>query len=152
MPILPVLSTVHDPRPELKFCDNTVAGAGVPAVDIVVVLPLHIVVSVGESTGASGGLLMVTIFRAGQPLATYDIVAVPTPVPNTLPAASTAAVVLSLLLHVPPEVASLRCVEPPTQVVVVPDIANGAGLTVIVRVFDVAVVPVIQVPVEVITQ
>ena len=72
--------------------------------------------------------------------------------PVTLPAPSTSATAVLPLLHVPDGVISLKCVVPPWQVMVVPVIAIGAGFTVIVRVFDVAVVPVRHVPVEVITQ
>ena len=60
---------VHPPSPELNVCDKTVVGAGVPVAVIVATPPLHKVVNVGVSTGASGGLLIVIVAEAGHPAA-----------------------------------------------------------------------------------
>lgn len=80
------------------------------------------------------------------------MIAVPTDTPVTLPDPSIPATAMLELLHVPDGVASLNLAVPPTQVDVVPVIGSGAGCTTIVIVFDVAVEPVIQVPLAVMIQ
>jgi hypothetical protein len=70
-----------------------------------------------------------------QPAGVYEnvIVAVSAVIPVTMPVvAPTTATVVLLLLHVPPDVASLSVVVAPTHKVRTPVIAAGGGLTVIV--------------------
>ena len=55
---------------------------------------------------------------------------VPIATPVTTPVLLTVAIAVLLLLQVPPVVASLKALVPPTVVVGVPVIAAGAGLTV----------------------
>jgi hypothetical protein len=62
------------------------------------------------------------------------MVAVPDDTPNTTPLNEpTRAIAVLLLLHMPPLVALLSVTEAPTHMLVVPVIAAGKGLTVIVR-------------------
>jgi hypothetical protein len=58
------------------------------------------------------------------------MVAVPADTPVTTPRLVTVATAVLLLAHVPPVVASERVVVLPVQIVVVPVIALGVGLTV----------------------
>jgi hypothetical protein len=69
---------------------------------------------------------------------------VPAATPETMPEVPTVATEVLLLLHVPPEVASLSELVKPGHVVADPVIAAGAGLTVIVMTLEVAVVEVTQ--------
>ena len=60
------------------------------------------------------------------------MVAVPNATPLTVPVALPAvATNRLLLLHEPPETASLNAVDDPTQTVAMPVIGEGAGVTVI---------------------
>jgi hypothetical protein len=60
-------------------------------------------------------------------------VAVPTEMPETVPLVAPAvATEVLLLLQVPPVVASLKTVDAPTHIIVVPVIGNGLGPTVTV--------------------
>ena len=152
MPLPPELSTVHSPRPLLNVCDSTTEGAGVPVAVMVATPPLHKVVTEGVSAGANGGLLTVKVTVDGQPAAIYVMIAVPTDMPATLPDASTVAIPVLLLLHVPAPVASLRGVDPPMQVADAPVTGKGSGFTAIVIVAEVAVVVVTQLLEVVITQ
>ena len=64
-----------------------------------------------------------------QPLVTiYEITAAPTVTPVTDPLAFTVATEVLLELQTPPEVASLRVVDVPTQVVGVPEMAATDGV------------------------
>jgi hypothetical protein len=59
------------------------------------------------------------------------MVSVPAATPDTIPeAAPTVAMVMSLLLHVPPPGVDARVEVNPVQTLVVPVIAVGLGLTV----------------------
>jgi hypothetical protein len=60
------------------------------------------------------------------------MVHVPTATPVTTPAVLIVAIEVLPLIHVPPDVASVKVLVPPTVVVVMPPIAAGAGLTVII--------------------
>jgi len=62
----------------------------------------------------------------------YDILGVPAVTPVTTPVLPTAATPELLLLHVPPDVVSVSAVVVPVQTVLLPVIALGDGLTVIV--------------------
>lgn len=57
----------------------------------------------------------------------------PTATPVTTPVELTVAIDVLLLLHEPPEVASVSVLVPPTVVVAIPDIGAGIGATVTVR-------------------
>lgn len=57
------------------------------------------------------------------------MVVTPVARPVTTPADVTVAIPVLALLHVPPVVASVSVVEEPLQVVGLPDIAAGNGLT-----------------------
>jgi hypothetical protein len=129
-----------------------VPGATVPPAVIVTFPPLHIAVTVGDRAGVSGGALIYIVVLAKQPPAIYDIVAVPDATPVTMPVEPTVATEVLLLLHVPPEVASLSAAVMPGQMVVVPVIDAGALLTVIVIVLDVTGLAVRHVPLLVIMQ
>ena len=77
----------------------------------------------------------VTVVVLAQPvLITYDIVAVPIPLPVTTPIDPTDATAGLVLAHTPPGVGSVRVVVPPKHIVVLPIIGAGVGSTVIVRV------------------
>lgn len=77
--------------------------------------------------------LTVTIFIAVQPdPREYVIVTVPAAMPEIIPDVIPAvAIVVLLLVHDPPMVASLRVVFRPTQTLVTPVIGDGAELIVI---------------------
>jgi len=59
------------------------------------------------------------------------IITEPGAIPATFPETSIVAIVVSLLLHVPPEVVSVNEIELPEQTIFDPDIEAGSGLTVI---------------------
>ena len=83
-------------------------------------------------TGAIGAGVALTeiVAVAGQAPIVYDIVAVPAVRPVTTPP-ETLATAGALLLHMPPEVASVNVTVPPVQTVApAGDIAAGAALTV----------------------
>jgi len=84
---------------------------------------------------ADGVRLTVTVVIAAQPVApsTYEIVAAPAAPPVTVPVAPTVAIPVTLLLHVPPLVASANVVVAPVHTAVPPVMINGDGL--IVRIF-----------------
>ena len=66
-------------------------------------------------------------------LTLYDMVAVPSATPDTMPVlASTVAIEASLLLHAPPVVALLKVLLLPTQALVVPVIALTLGVALMV--------------------
>jgi hypothetical protein len=85
---------------------------------------------------AVGEVLTVTRMVAKQPVGMVKlIVGVPAATPVTDPPAVTVASVVLLLVHVPPVVTSVNnMLKPVHTIVVVPDIADGVGLTVIVLV------------------
>jgi hypothetical protein len=56
MPILPTVSTVQGATPLLKVCDRIVDESGVPDALIAKLTPLHMVDTVGVSTGVTGVL------------------------------------------------------------------------------------------------
>jgi hypothetical protein len=65
----------------------------------------------------------------------YVIVAVPGPTAETMPLTeSIVAIAVSLLLQMPPDTVLVRGVVKPTQTEVIPEIAEGEGTTVKVRV------------------
>lgn len=95
----------------------------------VVVAPSH---TVKEPLMADGSGFTTNVVVLVHPaLMWYVIVAVPavTPVTSPVPVLTVAIAVL-LLLHVPPDVACDKVDEEPTQVFVVPVIADGAPFTV----------------------
>jgi hypothetical protein len=61
---------------------------------------------------------------------TYDIVVVPDAIPETMPVNPIVATEGTVLLHVPPKVASAKGVVVPTQTVEDPVILAGVALTV----------------------
>jgi len=76
-----------------------------------------------------GAALTVTILVAAQPPAVYEIIAVPAVTPVTM-LPLIAAIDDSEELHVPPGVASLIAEVDPAQILVLPTMADGDGLTV----------------------
>lgn len=102
-----------------------------PPVDVVpnaVVDPAHTlsvpVIELGNGFTATG-------IVAIQPAAdVYVIVEVPAATPVTIPVEPIVALLTSLLLQVPPAVASVKDVVNPTQTALVPEIAAGNGLMV----------------------
>ena len=62
------------------------------------------------------------------------MVGMPVDTPVILPVTSTVAIVALLLLQAPAAVASLNCVVPPIHTLLMPVMAAGSGLTVIVTV------------------
>ena len=129
-----------------------VEEATVPDVVIVTLPPLHMAVAVGVSTGASGGALIYIVVIAGHPPAMYEIAAVPVATPVTTPPDEMVATDVFPLLHVPLPVASLSVAVKPGHITVVPVIAAGAVITVMVIVFDITALVVTQVLLLVIVQ
>ena len=117
----------------------TVATAGllllqVPLADVsvnVVEVPAHIVVAPFiPPTIVLPFTIIVAVLLIGPQLAVmvYDIIAAPALIPFTTPVALlTEATAVLLLLHTPPAVASLRVVDVPVHIVVVPAIAAMVG-------------------------
>lgn len=72
-------------------------------------------------------------FIAKQPVdSVYVIVAEPAARPETTPVELTVATAPLLVVHVPPEIVFVKGVAEPSQTVVLPDMADGVMLTVIV--------------------
>ena len=70
-----------------------------------------------------------------QPFNVYEMRDVPVAIPLTVPdEGSTVATLVVVLAHVPPVGVSLKIVIVPPQIVVLPVIAAGCGLTVIITV------------------
>lgn len=91
-----------------------------------------------DDTDIDGKGSIVATAVALQPvLSVYVIVAVPAAIPFTIPVDEPmVAMVVLLLLHVPPLVASVSVVLPLTQALAVPDIAAGAVSTVSLKVAE----------------
>lgn len=84
---------------------------------------------------AVSAALTVTCVTEMQPAPdlTYDILAVPVAIPVTMPDADpTVALVVALLVHVPPLVVFERAVVPPAHIVLLPEFAGSAAFTVTV--------------------
>jgi len=84
---------------------------------------------------AASAALTVTCVTETQPAPdlTYDILAVPAATPVTMPDADpTVALVVALLVHVPPLVVFERAVVPPAHMVLLPEFAGNAAFTVTV--------------------
>jgi len=79
---------------------------------------------------ATGCVFTVTVFVTKQLPITYDIVAVPTELPVTVPSVPTVATPVFELLHTPPPVASVSAVVDPWHTLAVPVIAAGCVFTV----------------------
>jgi hypothetical protein len=80
---------------------------------------------------APGAVFTVTIVVAEQLPIVYDIVAVPTALPVTVPPVVTDTIPDALLLQEPPEVASVSVALPPRQSVTAPGVmAAGPESTV----------------------
>lgn len=108
----------------------------VPPLVVVVsaeVLPAHTLSTPPIDDGAG---FTVTVAIAEQPVEpiVYDMLAVPAVPPPIKPGASIVAIDGALLVQVPPGVALLSVVVPPTHRPREPVSAAGAGLTVSVRV------------------
>jgi hypothetical protein len=86
----------------------------------------------------AGTELTVTGSIAKQPLlSVYDIEAVPSAIPHTMPLAEPAVAIDGLLLlQFPPGTASVYVRQLPTHSEATPEIADGAGLTVIIFVAE----------------
>jgi len=112
----PVFELLHTPPP-------------VPLANIVV----RPVQTTGVPVLAAGVVFTVIGNITKQPAGNvYDILGVPAVTPVTTPVLPTAATPELLLLHVPPDVVSVSAVVVPVQTVLLPVIALGDGLTVIV--------------------
>jgi hypothetical protein len=99
-------------------------------------LPVHNVV-VPDIAAIVGTVITVTVMvLVRPPISVYEIVTVPAATPVTIPEdVPTVAIVLSLLLQVPPLAASVRAVVAPAQTVVVPVIGDaGTTFTVVTAV------------------
>src|SRR6202008_1408822 len=82
--------------------------------------------------GADGFGLTVNAIAAAQPVPkVYEIVVLPVATPETVPEVPMLATSGLLLLHVPPDVASVNVVVRPRQTLFAPPIAAGFGFTVI---------------------
>lgn len=105
---------------------------GVASVNVTV-LPWH------NSSGPLmfAGVLTVTTRVAGQPEATYIMLAVPAIMPVTQPEEFTVATAVLSLLHVPPGVASVKQLIAPLQKLLTPVIGAGRGLMVTPITFEV---------------
>jgi hypothetical protein len=79
------------------------------------------------------GLTVITVVAIQFVGAVYVIIAVPPVTPFTVPDVPTVAMPVLLLLHVPPDVMSLKVVDVPAQTIVVPvtDAGNGFIVTVV---------------------
>jgi hypothetical protein len=106
-----------------------------PGVELlrVILAPTHTVPRPVIGNG-SGFTVMVTV--EVQPVASvYEITVVPIDTPVTTPVSEpTVATDTFVLLHVPPDVTSLRVITDPAQTEVGPVIGEGDGLTVIILV------------------
>ena len=133
MVAVPADAPVTMPVPTPTVATNVFALLQVPLPPSlrVVVPPLH-KLSVPEI--ADGRALTVTPIVLTHPLgAVYDIVAVPTRLPVTIPLVPTLAVPASLLIHVPPGVASARLVVEARHRLVIP-VIGSIGLTVTIAI------------------
>ena len=76
-----------------------------------------------------GTATTVTSRVAAQPvdIAVYDIAAVPPAIPDTSPPLLIRAMVVSLLLHVPPGMGSVNKVDVPRQMPDIPTMPEGMG-------------------------
>ena len=81
---------------------------------------------------ATGSVFTVTTCVTKQVPSVYDIVDVPTRKPLTVPSVPTVAMVVAVLLHVPPPVASVSAVVDPWHTVGFPVITAGCVFTVTV--------------------
>jgi hypothetical protein len=104
-----------------------------------VVAPTHTDVDMGDI--AAGAETTVTALPTAQEPRVYEIFAVPTPAPVTVPPI-TVAIAPLLLLHTPPGVASVSTVVPPKQTD-----TGVPGLIATGVVFTVTVDVVVQVPI-----
>jgi hypothetical protein len=127
---------VPDAMPVTMPAASIVAIAGVPLVHVPpVVVLLSVVVRLWQTASvpviAAGSGLTVTGVVVMQPVASvYVIFTTPADAPVITPPVLAVAIEPSALAHVPPVVAELRFVVSPTQIVGVPVIAAGSGLTV----------------------
>ena len=133
---VPAKTPVTKPLPE-----PTVATVVVPLLHVPpVVASLKLVVKPAQTFKvpviAEGNGLTVKIAVVIQPVGkVYVIVALPLATPVITPVPEPAvAIVISLLLQLPPTVTSLNVVVKPEQTLSVPDIDDGSGLTVIIAV------------------
>jgi hypothetical protein len=79
---------------------------------------------------AGGSGFTVTTAVLKQDPIVYEIVAVPSVTPVTLPDVTPTETFELLLLHVPPDVVLVRAIVEPRHTVVAPAIGAGIGLTV----------------------
>jgi hypothetical protein len=77
-----------------------------------------------------GSTVTVTVAGEQPPVRVYEIVVVPAPIPPTMPEVPTVPTAVLLLLHTPPEEASLNVIVAPAQRENVPIITAGIGYTV----------------------
>lgn len=99
------------------------------------ILPDKVVVVPEQSTDvplmvAEGCTVTTVVAKQPVPNIVYVIVAVPDDTPVTVPLELTVAIVVLLLLQVPPNVVLVSEVVPPVHKLVVPLMADGSGLTV----------------------
>jgi len=104
---------------------------------IFVFVPVQTLAAEGVVTTGAGFTVIVADLKQDVAVNVYLISAVPPDAPVTNPPASTDATAGFILDHDPPGVISLRSVVRPSHTVVVPVIAAGSGLTVIVAEGDV---------------
>ena len=117
--------------------EPTVAMLGAPELHEPPVVPLSLrfVVAPTHTTPmpmivpALGSGSTVTDTTDQPPVVVYDMNVVPAEIPVTTPVDPTAAMLVLLLLHVPPVLASLRFAVPPWQITVAPDISAGNTFT-----------------------
>jgi hypothetical protein len=98
---------------------------------------LSVVVLCSHTTGVpvmgpGTGFTVTVCSAAHPPAAEYDMVAVPMARPLTVPVGVTGATDGLLLLHVPPGVASLSVVIPPTHTAGSPVMGFGAAITLMI--------------------
>ena len=96
------------------------------------VAPIHTALAPDIGGGVA---FTVSVFVAEHPVVSvYDILTIPGLTAATIPDVPTVAMAGSLLLHVPPVVASLNEVVAPAQNIDVPEIVAGLGITVTIAV------------------
>ena len=119
MPEVPIVATVVAPEvhiPPLLLLLNVADD------------PMHIL---DEPVIMDGNPLTVIVFVTKQPVGNvYVMFAVLAAMPVMIPVDPTVAVVMLLLLHVPPDVTSVKAVVNPTHAVGVPVILDGVELIV----------------------